>query len=75
MQKKILIVIPCYNEEAALPQLLGELTSLKLPDQYALTILAINDCSKDRTVEVARSYEIKVLDLPTNLGIGGVINY
>ena len=73
MQKKVLIVIPCYNEEVALPQLLIELISLKIPDQYVLTILAVNDCSKDRTVEVAKNYDIKILDLPTNLGIGGAV--
>ena len=73
MFKKVLIVIPCYNEEAALPQLLNELISLKLPDHYALSILAINDCSKDKTVEVARNYDIKILDLPNNLGIGGAV--
>lgn len=73
MQKKVLIVIPCYNEEVALPQLLAELTSLKLPVQYTLTVLAVNDCSKDRTVDVAKKYDIKILDLPNNLGIGGAV--
>ena len=73
MQKKVLIVIPCYNEEIALPQLLAELTSLKLPAQYTLTVLAVNDCSKDKTVDVAKNYDIKILDLPNNLGIGGAV--
>lgn len=73
MQKKVLIVIPCYNEEIALPRLLAELTSLKLPAQYTLTVLAVNDCSKDKTVDVAKNYDIKILDLPNNLGIGGAV--
>ena len=61
MQKKVLIVIPCYNEEIALPRLLAELTSLKLPAQYTLTVLAVNDCSKDKTVDVAKNYDIKIV--------------
>lgn len=73
MQKRVLIVIPCYNEEVALPLLLQELTQLSLPETYSLTILAVNDCSKDNTVKVARNYGIKVLDLPNNLGIGGAV--
>jgi len=73
MLKKVLIVIPCYNEEAALPLLLNEVVSLKLPDQYELTVLVVNDCSKDNTFSVAQKYDVKILDLPTNLGIGGAV--
>jgi glycosyltransferase involved in cell wall biosynthesis len=73
MQKKVLIVIPCYNEEAALPLLLEELNQLVLPEQYTLTILVINDCSKDKTLEVAKKHKVKVIDLVNNLGIGGAV--
>ncbi len=72
MQQKVLIMIPCYNEADALPLLLKELLALKLP-AYQLTFLVINDCSKDNTFEVAKKFPIKVLDLPTNLGIGGAV--
>ena len=73
MQKKVLIVIPCYNEEAALPLLLNELKQLIVPETYQLTPLVINDCSKDRTIEVAKKHGVKVLDLVNNLGIGGAV--
>lgn len=73
MLKKVLIVIPCYNEEAALPLLLNEFVSLKLPSEYKLTVLVVNDCSKDNTFGVAQKYDVKILDLPTNLGIGGAV--
>jgi len=73
MPGKVLIVIPCYNEEASLPILLPELLSTKLPHGYELKAAIINDCSKDNTVAVARKYEVTVLDLPVNLGIGGAV--
>ncbi len=73
MPGKVLIVIPCYNEEASLPILLPELLSTKLPHGYELQAAIINDCSKDNTVAVARKYEVTVLDLPVNLGIGGAV--
>ncbi len=73
MPKKILIVIPCYNEEVALPLLLQELKDLQLPIEYSLIPLVVNDCSKDQTVEVAKKYGVKVLDLTNNLGIGGAV--
>lgn len=73
MVKNVLLVIPCYNEESALPLLLQELGKLRLPEKYELTALVVNDCSKDRTVDVARKHGVKVLDLPNNLGIGGAV--
>ena len=73
MPGKVLIVIPCYNEEASLPSLLPELLSTKLPNGYQLEAAIVNDCSKDNTVAIARKYKATVLDLPVNLGIGGAV--
>ena len=73
MPGKVLIVIPCYNEEASLPTLLPELLSTKLPNGYQLEAVVINDCSKDNTVAVAKKHKAIVLDLPVNLGIGGAV--
>ncbi|MES2378259.1 MAG: glycosyltransferase family 2 protein [Bacteroidota bacterium] len=72
MPKKLLIIIPCYNEQASLPALLSELADLKIPG-YELIPLVINDCSTDNTYAVARHHHIKILDLPVNLGIGGAV--
>ena len=73
MSIKVLIVIPCYNEESALPLLLQELRSLSVPDTYTLTLLVVNDCSRDGTAAVARQAGVKLLDLTNNLGIGGAV--
>lgn len=72
MLQKLLIIIPCYNEQASLPALLTAVDELNLPG-YAITPLVINDCSADDTVAVARKHNVKVLDLPINLGIGGAV--
>ncbi|HWD86697.1 MAG TPA: glycosyltransferase family 2 protein [Mucilaginibacter sp.] len=73
MPGKVLIVIPCYNEEASLPTLLPELLSTALPDGYQLEALIVNDCSKDNTSAVAKKHKATVIDLPVNLGIGGAV--
>jgi glycosyltransferase involved in cell wall biosynthesis len=73
MPGKVLIVIPCYNEEASLPLLLPELLSTTLPNGYQLEALIVNDCSKDNTSSVAKKYTATVVDLPINLGIGGAV--
>ncbi len=69
---KNLIVIPAYNEEAALP---GTLDTLQdLPDNYE--VLVVNDGSRDRTGAVAQqlaqshSLKVHVVNLPMNCGIG-----
>jgi len=73
MPGKVLIVIPCYNEEVSLPSLLPELLSTALPNGYQLEALIVNDCSKDNTSAVAKKYKATVIDLPVNLGIGGAV--
>ena len=66
---KLVIQIPCYNEESSLP-----VTLQALPEKIAgideIEILIINDGSKDRTVEVARQYGVKnFVDMPHNCGL------
>ncbi|HTE00884.1 MAG TPA: glycosyltransferase family 2 protein [Mucilaginibacter sp.] len=73
MPDSVLIVIPCYNEEASLPLVLQELQQIKLPGDYKMQVLVINDCSKDNTSAVAKKYQATVIDLPVNLGIGGAV--
>ncbi len=65
---KVLVIIPAYNEEESIVSVINDLYSLSFkPD-----IIVINDGSLDRTSEVAKSSgKAIVVDLPTNLGIGG----
>lgn len=73
MKKKLLIIIPCYNEEVSIGVLLGEILATRLPDQYEKEILVINDCSTDKTSLVVNEYPVSIIDLPINLGIGGAM--
>lgn len=72
MLKRLLIIIPCYNEQASLPALLAELIEVKIPG-YVIIPVVVNDCSTDDTYAIARQQQIKVIDLPINLGIGGAV--
>lgn len=58
------VVIPAYNEENYIANVLAALKSAEeLSD-----ILVVNDGSTDRTSEIARSFNIRVIDLPQNTG-------
>ncbi len=73
MIKKLLVIIPCFNEAASLPKLLPELLQVQLQEQYQLDVLVVNDCSTDQSVQVASKFNVRVLDLTVNLGIGGAM--
>lgn len=65
----VLIVIPAWNEEEALPLVLAEVAEC-VPDA---DVLVVNDGSTDRTSAVARAAGVRVVDLPINLGVGGAM--
>lgn len=54
---KLIIQIPCLNEEKTLPIALGDLPK-ELPGIDTIEVLVIDDGSTDRTVEVARSHGV-----------------
>jgi glycosyltransferase involved in cell wall biosynthesis len=66
---KLIIQIPCYNEEATLAETLAALPR-SLPGIDTVEWLVINDGSTDRTVEVARAAGVDhIVDLPVNQGL------
>ena len=66
---KLIIQIPCYNEEDALPVTLAALPRT-LPGVDRVEWLVVDDGSRDRTVEVARELGVDhVVSLPRNQGL------
>ena len=64
--KKIVVVLPAYNAEKTLIATWDD-----IPKDWVDDILLVDDCSRDRTVEVARELGIKVKVHPQNRGYGG----
>ncbi|HTQ07510.1 MAG TPA: glycosyltransferase family 2 protein [Polyangiaceae bacterium] len=66
---RLFIQIPCHNEEASLPITLAALPK-SVPGVDSVEVLIINDGSRDRTVEVARSLGVKhVVGFAQNQGL------
>ncbi|MGM9834527.1 MAG: glycosyltransferase family 2 protein [Bacilli bacterium] len=70
MEKKVLIIIPAYNEEK---NILNVYNSIKNYKKVKYDVIVINDGSKDNTYKVCIDNKIPVINLIHNLGIGGAV--
>ena len=76
MNKKISILVPCYNEEASLPLFYVELIKVMSDPRlsiYDWELLLVNDGSKDKTLEIMKSLReadnrVSYVDLSRNFG-------
>lgn len=64
---RVLVIVPAYNEETNI-----EATVRAVVDA-GYDYVVINDGSHDSTLDICKSNDINVLDLPQNLGIGGAV--
>lgn len=67
--KRLLILIPAFNEEGAVAGVVGEVRSA-VP---GTPILVVDDCSRDSTRSEANKAGAQVLALPHHLGLGGCV--
>jgi len=67
---KLVINIPCYNEEKTLPLVLRELPK-KIEGIDSIEVQIVDDGSKDKTIEVAKSFKVdRIIRHKKNLGLG-----
>lgn len=64
--KKVVVVLPAYNAEKTLVATLDD-----IPREWIDEILLVDDASRDKTVELARSLGIRTIVHPRNRGYGG----
>ena len=67
MNKELLIVIPAYNEEENIENVVNYITTNYAQYDYVV----VNDGSKDRTGAICRENGYELIDLPINLGLAG----
>ncbi len=73
MSKTISIIVPCYNEQAALPYFYEEITKVFSTMNYEYEVLFVNDGSKDDTLKLLIEYaekdsHIKYFSFSRNFG-------
>ena len=68
---KIIIQIPCYNEEDQLKKIISEIRSSVDQNLYNYKIVVIDDGSTDNTIKVAKENNIdKIISFKRNMGLG-----
>jgi glycosyltransferase involved in cell wall biosynthesis len=74
-KKKVLLILPAYNEEESIEKSVGMIIKFRQEHQleYDLDYVVINDGSKDRTAEILNEQNFNHVDLIKNLGIGGAV--
>jgi dolichol-phosphate mannosyltransferase len=72
--RRVLIGLPAYNEEIALPRLLAHIAPLAKASAAPMTVVLYNDGSSDATVPIAREWQSRlplvILDGVVNKGLG-----
>jgi len=73
--KKLSIIIPAYNEENFIGELLNKILSVPLDSiGFDKEIIVVDDCSKDKTGEVVKKFpQVKYLRQEINQGKGAAV--
>ncbi len=81
MQKTLSIIIPAYNEEATILEILGVLYQLELPEELKKELVIVDDCSNDQTLSLVKSFieshkdlAIKLFSQTQNQGKGAALH-
>lgn len=79
--QELSILIPAYNEEATIRNILDRVLSVTLQNNIKKEIIVVNDCSKDQTQSIVESFIaehpgeiIRLFNQPKNQGKGAAIH-
>ncbi len=73
MLLRIAAIIPAYNEEFSIENVVKEIHAVSQKCRLQITPIVVNDCSGDKTGVVAENLDCITLHLPVNVGIGSAV--
>lgn len=63
---KLSVVIPVYNEENYIDAVIERVLAVQFQSGVSVEIIAVDDCSKDKTLEHLRTWEAKGIRVATH---------
>ena len=79
--KKLSVLIPAYNEEKTITQVLDKISGVSLPEEMNIEMVVVNDASTDNTERVVQEYmahhkdaDIRLFSQGRNMGKGAAIH-
>lgn len=70
---KVSIVIPVFNEEATVRQIVNCVKNAELPLGFSKEMIVVNDASNDKTLSILQSLKVKIISHKHNLGKGAAV--
>jgi len=79
LNEKISVILPTYNEEKAVASVIDQITAVMNEKGYDFEIIVVDDGSTDRTPEIAKEKNVRLLRHDINKGVGaarktGILN-
>ena len=78
---KLSVIIPAFNEEATITDILKRVSSVQIIDGISMEVIVVDDCSTDRTAQrieeffrASTNIEHKFLSHPSNQGKGAALH-
>ncbi len=71
--KQVSIVLPVYNEEANIKETFDKLLNSVKAHNLECEIIVVDDGSKDRTKEIIKQYDVKLIEHEQNKGYGAAL--
>jgi glycosyltransferase involved in cell wall biosynthesis len=68
--KLLSVVVPMFNEEPTIGNVISRLESTLLKNGVQFEIIVVDDCSIDKSLEVAKKYNVKLFTFKQNMGKG-----
>lgn len=79
--QKLSVIVPVYNEERTITNILDKIHEVKLIKDISIEVICVNDCSKDKSVEIIQQYikdhpqyEIQLYSHEVNKGKGAALH-
>jgi glycosyltransferase involved in cell wall biosynthesis len=68
--KLLSVVVPVFNEDPTVGNVIGRLKTVLQETGFKYEIIVVDDCSRDRSVEVVQSQQVAVYQLKQHMGKG-----